>query len=640
MGAANAIRAGRAFIELSLHDSPMIKGINAMSTKLRRLGSEMQALGGRMVGLGIAFAAPFAYAVKAAAEFEATLAKFNVVFAEGSKAMMQWSDDLALSLGRSKSDVAKWLAATQDLFVPLGFERGRAAELSKQLVQLGLDVAAFNKRADSDVIMDMQRALVGAHRVMLKYGVVINEANIAQEALNMGFDPKTINDQQKALARLSIIVKGTTDAQGAAIRMGNTFDGTMKKLRGSVENLAGDVGAALLPGLSKFGEIASNIAKQINLLATNNADMVRQLALAAAGFTTLGAAIAGVGIGLSVLSPFGAAAIGLGILAARTIDFGKAARVAADSVEALNLAIKSGDWETAGELAAQSFQYAFDSAFNDIRRSLGEFLKRGGMNFTGSLMTEGADIVDRELRLVEERLKGVRNRLRLEAQRADAQAARHQQMIEDVARWRDRTVPDEERRRLARVELTLDPRQASDPFSTSGWWEAEMQKRNAQINNFAGKIGGALRESLSERLSGAFTASGSAMKFIKNAWTEITLEAENYAAQVKRGNDLWWETATPIQRLKRDLEEARGVLSDEAFARFARIRKREAAEQMQQDIAASVDVSRGVLLGGTRAEQVFTTEVKQDKQLKVSEKQLEQLKKINEQLRQGGLVFQ
>ena len=44
------------------------------------------------------------------------------------------------------------MAGLQDTFVPLGIARDEAAELSKSLVTLAVDVASFNNTADADVI--------------------------------------------------------------------------------------------------------------------------------------------------------------------------------------------------------------------------------------------------------------------------------------------------------------------------------------------------------------------------------------------------------------------------------------------------------------------------------------------------------
>ena len=134
--------------------------------------------------------------------------------------------------------------------MPLGFDPSAAKEMSKQVTQLAVDLGSFNNMADDAVLRDLHAALTGSGEVMKKYGVLVSEAAVKQELLNQGMDPKVATDQEKVLARLSIIMAGTTAAQGDAIRTSDSFANQMKRLNATLDDTKVAVGEAVLPALT------------------------------------------------------------------------------------------------------------------------------------------------------------------------------------------------------------------------------------------------------------------------------------------------------------------------------------------------------------------------------------------------------
>lgn len=243
--------------------------------------------------------------IRAASDFEEASSKFDAVFKEHANASRKWANTFADSVGISKREALQFMASTQDLFVPLGFARDKAAEFSKQILALSTDLASFNNMRTSDVMRDIQAALTGSAETMKKYGVVINETKIKEYAvangivntnskvkdyskqiLNLEWKIKALNntktkseyewkknraaimaakqqidaykntleplkvqltDQQKAQAVLGMIMRGTTDAQGDAVRTAGSFANTYKRLKAKIEDAQVAIGQKLLP---------------------------------------------------------------------------------------------------------------------------------------------------------------------------------------------------------------------------------------------------------------------------------------------------------------------------------------------------------------------------------------------------------
>lgn len=187
--------------------------------------------------------------VNIASDAEEIQSKFNTVFRNLAEQANQWSEDFGSSVGRARQDVKAWMAGLQDTFVPLGFARDRAYELSKSLTTLAVDVASFNNQADADVIRDFTSALVGNHETVRKYGIIITENALKLEALKSGWNKsyKSMTELEKVQLRYNMIMAGTTDAQGDAIRTGGSYANQMKRLRANIKDISETLGQSLLP---------------------------------------------------------------------------------------------------------------------------------------------------------------------------------------------------------------------------------------------------------------------------------------------------------------------------------------------------------------------------------------------------------
>jgi hypothetical protein len=224
------------------------------SASMKNFGTRMESFGRDMstkvtlpiIGIGTAM-------VTAASDAEETRSKFDTVFRDLASSTREWAETTATAVKRSSLDLESYLATLQDTFVPMGFARDEAAKLSQQMVQLGVDLGSFNNMADADVIRDLTSAMIGNHETVRKFGVLITEAILKQELLNMGLGDgvKEATNQQKALARLNIIMNSTTDAQGDAIRTNESFANQMKGLSATLRDLRVEFGNEIIPVLKE-----------------------------------------------------------------------------------------------------------------------------------------------------------------------------------------------------------------------------------------------------------------------------------------------------------------------------------------------------------------------------------------------------
>jgi len=160
------IMAGRSYVSLYVKQDALTRGLQNARANLNKFGSDVVSIGAKMTAAGSAMLAPIAASVSLASDFEESFSKFSVVFGESTKRVKEWSDTFATAVGRSKLQVVQFMASTQDLFVPIGFEPGAAEELSKQITTLSVDLASFNNMQDADTLRDLHAALTCSGEVM------------------------------------------------------------------------------------------------------------------------------------------------------------------------------------------------------------------------------------------------------------------------------------------------------------------------------------------------------------------------------------------------------------------------------------------------------------------------------------------
>lgn len=248
----------RKLTQLEKNTAKTTKGVERGFDKIgRSLKGFAAAYATILATRGVLATAKFGSAIE---EMEA---KASAVFQQFLPRVRSELDAFGQAAGRSTHMLLEMATSVQDLLVPLGFARGDAARLSVDLVELASDVASFNNMADTDVLNNFRSGLVGNHEVLYRFGVVINEAALKAELFRMGIT-KSIDEvtaAEKAQARLNLILAGTTDAQGDAIRTARSLANETKGLKREFDILFNTISKVLGPvflGLVKVGRRVLN----------------------------------------------------------------------------------------------------------------------------------------------------------------------------------------------------------------------------------------------------------------------------------------------------------------------------------------------------------------------------------------------
>jgi len=266
-------------------DLAKAKGMTAKTAVLMR--QEIGRISFAQVGVtAIAFGATVAFGMKkaidAASDLQEVQGKFDVVFAKHKEQAEDMANVLVDSYAMSTREAKQYMSSIQDLLVPMGMASDKAIIMSNEVVKLSADLASFNNVPTATAMADIQSALVGNFETMKKYGVVLNETVIKQEALSRGlWDGKGMVDANtKAQIAYQLMLKGSAAAIGDQQRTMGSYANQMKQLKANIEDIAAAVGDELLPQVTAW-------INQVNISIKQNPEMIKQMGEFAKNVLTL-----------------------------------------------------------------------------------------------------------------------------------------------------------------------------------------------------------------------------------------------------------------------------------------------------------------------------------------------------------------
>ena len=192
-------------------------------------------------------------AIAQASDMEESASKIGVVFGDAQADIDTFANKGAKALGMSEL-AAKNAAASFGIFGKSAKLTGKEnAAFSTDLTSLAVDMASFSNTSPEEAIEALSSALRGEAEPIRKYGVLLDDASLRQQALSMGLIKTTkdaLTPQQKVLASHALIMKQTSDAQGDFERTSGGLANQQRILAAQWEDSKGKLGAAFLPAVT------------------------------------------------------------------------------------------------------------------------------------------------------------------------------------------------------------------------------------------------------------------------------------------------------------------------------------------------------------------------------------------------------
>ena len=206
--------------------------------------------------------------IAAASDLNETLSKTDQVFGPASAAVKAQADGMAKAFGLSRGELLDGATAIGLMGKAAGQNEGQAAAFGNAMVKLAADASSFHNVPVSEALDKIRSGLAGEAEPLRRWGINLTEDAVALEAVRLGLSKtgKDLDDNAKTTARASLITKGLADAQGDLERTSGSTSNQLKKVGGTIVNLATDVGARFLPAvdtglalLNEFGDFLGDV---------------------------------------------------------------------------------------------------------------------------------------------------------------------------------------------------------------------------------------------------------------------------------------------------------------------------------------------------------------------------------------------
>ena len=170
------------------------------------------------------------------------------------------------NLGLDLTEVMNFNAAISQITNSAGMLGETSIMASKALSMLSADWHSLSNQDLSDVMNNMQSALIGQSRAVYKYGIDITSAGLAQTALNHGIKAsiKDLSQQSKMQLRVLTMLEQSKVAYGDLARTINQPANQLRMLQAGFKNLSRSIGNLFLPVVQKIYPYLNAIVMVLN----------------------------------------------------------------------------------------------------------------------------------------------------------------------------------------------------------------------------------------------------------------------------------------------------------------------------------------------------------------------------------------
>jgi hypothetical protein len=237
-------------------------------------------------------------AVEAASNLEQAIGGVNLVFGKSSKAITDWASDTTDNFRVPATAALQFAATIGNALQQTGMSSDAAATKTKELAQVGADLASAFGGSTVDALDAVNAAISkGEWERLESFGVTIKASDISAEmekiAASMGGLTAANEGAIRTQASINLLMKEAAPALGAAGSESDTFAAKQEALAEQTEKFLAAVGGPLLGILGDLVGMLSSFLPVITPLVSGIASLVAGIADLPASVLATIAAFAG-----------------------------------------------------------------------------------------------------------------------------------------------------------------------------------------------------------------------------------------------------------------------------------------------------------------------------------------------------------
>lgn len=282
MASRSDIKAGSAFVELSLKDSAFVKGLRNAGNQLRDFGKGIATMGAAMAAAGATLLGPIVAGLKKFTESGEELYEMSQRTGVSAKALAQ----LGYAAKQSGTDMGQLEGGLRKMQRFLGEAATGSTEARTELARLGLTLADLQGLSP-----DQQFEAIGA-----KLAAINDPTTKAAAAMKIfgksGTELIPLLNNLDAIAEAQRLGIGPSQEE---VRLAHELSVNFGKLSGAAGAVVKSLGAAIAPMVSGIIPAITNIVVSVKSWIKQNSDLIQKVAAVGVVLVGAGTAIAAIG---------------------------------------------------------------------------------------------------------------------------------------------------------------------------------------------------------------------------------------------------------------------------------------------------------------------------------------------------------
>ena len=232
------------------------KRTNALENALKKIN--LSAIVGKVTQL-------LGRAVRKASDYQEVLNLFSVAMGDYAEEAYDYAQTVSEAMG---IDPAQWMeneGVFNTIITGFGVAGDKAAFMSKNLTQLGYDLASFYNISFTDAMQKVQSGIAGELEPLRRLGYDLSVARLEQERLNLGIDKSvsSMTQAEKSQLRYYAMLTQVTKVQGDMARTIDQPANMLRVMKAELEQVSRAIGNLFIPILTKALPWLIAIAKAV-----------------------------------------------------------------------------------------------------------------------------------------------------------------------------------------------------------------------------------------------------------------------------------------------------------------------------------------------------------------------------------------
>ncbi len=224
--------------------------LNAMTKDVEHAAAKIEEVGKSMMEfITLPVLAATIELSKLGAEMEETAGRFGRSFGPAAEEVRTALEQVMKVVPKTSQELEKMAISANNMGKNLGMSAPKAALLSVQLMKMATELSAKTGVGFDETFEALQRGLEGATRGLRSLNIVIQPAEVEQEAYRLGIlkTGQALDPLRKALATYSLLVKQSSQWHGEAAARAEDVAQQFRLLWRDVRELAEGLGTKLMP---------------------------------------------------------------------------------------------------------------------------------------------------------------------------------------------------------------------------------------------------------------------------------------------------------------------------------------------------------------------------------------------------------